>query len=170
MMNIYCLLNESEKKGLAEILDGSAPPFDWNGDIRNVSSGFYTRFDSPYENQPEIPETFIMFEKLGEDHYEMSFAVNEDDKQAFQSDMPYYLRIVSTLLLIIRKFIKLHDTQTLNVVGVDKSNVRNPGQKNRIYFSIIEKNAPSLGYEYGHGKNEITMFKLPRKPYIKPKI
>ena len=49
---------------------------------------------------------------------------------------------------------------------LDKKNILKPGQKNRIYFAAIEKNAPQMGYEYSHGKNQITMFKLPRKPYI----
>ena len=160
---IYNLLIEEEKRFLKEIGEGNATPFKWNNIIYNLGNHYTAEFSAPLGNEnkkEDIPLVFINFECLKPEEFNISFSVNDEGLQAFKSDMPYYLRIISTMFQIIKKFIKEHSPEVFKIIAQDKTNILLPGQKNRIYFSYIEKNAEKLGYRYGHTLNGIILIKI----------
>jgi len=165
-LNIENLLVKEELDLLKEIILGNIKPFNWNRNNFHIlpKKNIYTLFLAPIEgdiSERPIPQIEIFFTKQDEniDKYEISFLVDGKDTQAFKSNISYYLKIVSTLVLIIKEFIKKYSPDSLLVKGMDKSDVKNPGQKDRIYFSFIEQEAPKLGYRVGHEKDKLNLIK-----------
>ena len=163
MIKIHLLLTEYENTLLQEIGDGSSKPFPWGGNFYPVEKGgVFTIFYAPRPNElGTLPEVMVQFGTIDQEKgkWNMGFTVNGEDRQEFKSDVKYYLQILSTILQIFEKFIKTYNPNYLTVEGIDKEDIIIPGQKNRIYFSYLEKNADRLGYNYGHKKNGLTLSK-----------
>ncbi len=173
MNHIFKLLTEEESKILKEIGEGNIKPFPWSGQIVPVQQKhFLSTFIAPdldrLEAHPDetLPMVYVLFERgEQEGHYEVGYSLDGEEIQKFKSSANYYLKVMSTVLKVIEKFVKEHDPDRLTVRGVDKQDVTVPGQKNRIYFAFVEKNAKRLGYEYGHGPNKIVLFKETEKSW-----
>lgn len=163
MIKIHLMLSESELKSLHEIGDGSSKSFPWQNKFYAVdSNSFFTMFLAPIANDisdTSIPRITVGFHNIGDSKFEVSFLVNEDDIQAFKAPTKYYLQLLSTVLKIIKEFVKKYQPSYLEIEGADKSDVQVIGQKNRIYFAFLEKNADSMGYRYGHKSNKLVLIK-----------
>lgn len=162
-MEIHNLLVEEEKRFLKEIGEGNASPFKWDNKFFSFSKNHHAAFFAPIGNEikkEELPRIFVNFENIDYLEYNISFTVNDNGMQAFKSNMSYYLKIIATVFEIIKKFIDEYPVKILHIKGQDKTNVILPGQKNRIYFSYIEKNAEKLGFRYSHENNGIVLIKI----------
>ena len=158
---VYLLLLKEEQKVLDEIGDGSSNPFPWGGQFYEIPGGYITIFYAPVDD--DNPEILVAFEKkesrYGRIGYNISFTVDGEEKQSFTASTKYYLQVLSTVIKIICKFIDNEQPFQLTVAGLDKEDIRIPGQKDRIYFAFIEKHAEKLGYISGQGKEGLILQK-----------
>lgn len=163
MIKILDILESIELQIVNEIGDGSSKSFPWFNKFYTLgNSGLFTMFLAPLPDDvsdTKIPEIQVTFAKLKPDTYQVGYSVNDTDLQSFKTDSKYYLRIVSTVMNIIKEFLKKYNPRILEIDSIDKSDVKIPGQKSRIYIAYIEKNAPSLGYRFGHDKNKLILIK-----------
>lgn len=172
MLRVHKLLTEEENRVLREIGEGTLKPFLWNNKFYNfTSTSYFTEFAAPllpgdvslelaFSDEP-VPMVSVAFINTNEDgvEYEIAFTLNDTDEQAFKSTGKYYLRVMATVVTVIKRFIKVFDPDILTLRGADKRDVRVPGQKNRIYFAFMEKNAGSMGYRYTHSNNKLVLIK-----------
>lgn len=157
MIHIHKLLQENEQKLLKEIGEGNSPQYNWSKQFYEIKEGIFTVFLVPYEDQ--TLQIDVGFMKIKDGKYEISFTVNDYDTQYEKLDIKVYLRIISTVFNIIKSFIEKYNPQVLLFGSSDKEDIKIPGQKDRIYFSYIEKNASKLGFRYGHEKNKLILIK-----------
>jgi hypothetical protein len=161
-LRINLLLEDFEKRIVNEIGEGNIKPFIWSGKFYNIppNKGYLTVFLAPLETQESIPEITVVFLEKEPGYYAVGFDVNEEDTQAFKSNSTYYLRIMSTVVNIVKSFIKNKDPKTLLITSTDKRTVTTPGQKDRIYWAFLEKLVPTLGsYETGRGEGGFLIMK-----------
>jgi len=95
------------------------------------------------------------------DGYIFSFGVKGSTQQGARTSTHEYLRIMSTVFLIIQKFIEKFDPDYVQLTGDDK--LGSKGQKNRIYTAYLEKNKSLLnkiGYESELNNGELFLVKL----------
>ena len=144
------LLIEQGLKLLKEIGEGNAKQFSWQKQFYELNGqDYYTTFYAPLLYDPiqsikNIPFVEIIFEFDEINKYNVAYTINDDEKQAFKASMNYYLKIMATMVAIIKEFIKIYNPKVLKIESRDKDNILVPGQKDRIYFAYIEKIVPTL--------------------------
>lgn len=162
-IKVYELLTELEKIQLNEIGEANSKPFPWQNKFYSVSGGLFTIFLAPIDNQEKIPEVTVLIAKKDENSYSIGFEINDDELQAFKTTMNYYLRVLSTVVLIIKSFIEQYNPESIIIRGIDKQNIKTPGQESRIYFAYIEKQLPLLGSTWESGRTSDGLTILNRK-------
>jgi hypothetical protein len=122
---------------LKEIGDASLPPYVSNDalslDIKksgnfNVVAGKFTT-DSGLTIKYE-------FRGVNPEIYGFEFMIDEAPQHSIKTTPKEYLRIMSTIVSIIDKFLSENDIKELWVSGADKPGFE--GQKNKIYIKYIE--------------------------------
>lgn len=82
----------------------------------------------------------VKFERYSRNSFNVGFDVNGSTKQFKVSSPTHLLRIISTVVLVIKQFIKEQDPDVLLVTGDDKLGVEGrdfTGQKNRMYKAYV---------------------------------
>lgn len=153
------MLLKEEKKILDEIGEGNSNPFPWDGIFKNSTGKILVNIPVDYKSNEYDLRIVFSFENEDNKSYSIGFSIDGDDEQAFKSPIGFYLRIISTVLRVVEKFIELNNPSLLFFKGLDKRDVLEPGQKDRIYFSYVEKNADRLGFRYGHKKDGLILIK-----------
>lgn len=148
------LLLREELEKLNELSLDNTKPFPLSRTLTLIpgDKGYFTLFYAPIEDvydEAPIPEVQVIIAKAEEGKYECGFTVNDNDAQAFEAPIEYYLRIIKTLTLILTRFIQKYNPDSIRVKGMDKGDVYKPGQKDRIYFSFLQQEGPKLGYRVG---------------------
>lgn len=159
--NLIELLTVNELHALQEIGEGNVESYTWDENFSEWINGFLTSFSiSEYNFLVEVLLKHSTVGKRKLQKYELIYVVEGEELQKTKVEMSVLLRVFATLLKIVKKFIKDYNPDILYISGVDKEDVFIPGQKNRVFFSYVEKNAESLGYRKGHNKNGITLIKI----------
>lgn len=122
---------------LNEIGDASLPPYisdnSLNLDIKK--SGHFNVIEGKFTTDNDLT---IKYEFRGVDPeiYGFEFMVDKIPQHSVKALPKEYLRIMSTIVLIIKKFLSENDITELWVSGADKPGFE--GQKNKIYIKYIE--------------------------------
>jgi len=150
-LQIKTLLLKEELEKLNELTLGNTKPFPLSKALVpiNGDKGYFTVFYAPMDNNysdSSLPEVQVILAKIEDGKYECGFVINDNEVQAFEAPIEYYLRIIKTLTLIQTRFIEKYNPESIRVKGVDKGDVYKPGQKDRIYFSFLQQEGPKLGY------------------------
>lgn len=159
------LLLKEELEKLNELTLGTTKPFPLSKALTPIpgDKGYFTVFYAPISNDyndSPIPEVQVVIAKIEDGKYESGFTINDKETQAFEAPIEYYLRIIKTLTLILTRFIEKYNPDSIRVKGVDKEDVYKPGQKDRIYFSFLQQEAPKLGYRVARdGEGYVIMIK-----------
>ncbi|MCK9273080.1 hypothetical protein M0P65_06045 [Candidatus Gracilibacteria bacterium] len=157
------LLTTNEIHLLNEIGEANAKQFPWQKKFYQINDiGYFTIFLAPINDKEKIPEVQIEFFRLQENEYSVGYSVNNEELQAFKASMTYYLRLIATIVTIIKDFIKKYNPKVLEIKGVDKKNIIIPGQKNRIYFAYIEKQVSSLGSNWESARSDNKLILIQR--------
>jgi len=160
MNHIWKTLIEKEKQLLNEIGEGNTVPFFWDENFIELHNKIKTLIPVDYNNNQYQLSISFSFENIESKVFEIGFSLDGDDEQLFKSPVKFYLKILSTVLKVVEGFIKKYDPVLLFFKGFDKRDVDIPCQKDRIYFSYVEKNAKKLGFNYGHKKDGIILTKI----------
>lgn len=150
-LQIKTLLLKEELEKLNELTLGNTKPFPLSKALVpiNGDKGYFTVFYAPMDNNysdSSLPAVQVILAKIEDGKYECGFVINDNEVQAFEAPIEYYLRIIKTLTLILTRFIEKYNPESIRVKGVDKGDVYKPGQKDRIYFSFLQQEGPKLGY------------------------
>ena len=150
-LQIKTLLLKEELEKLNELTLGNTKPFPLSKALIpiNGDKGYFTVFYAPMDNNysdSSLPEVQVILAKIEDGKYECGFVINDNEVQAFEAPIEYYLRIIKTLTLVLTRFIEKYNPDSIRVKGVDKGDVYKPGQKDRIYFSFLQQEGPKLGY------------------------
>lgn len=150
-LQIKTLLLKEELEKLNELTLGNTKPFPLSKALIpiNGDKGYFTVFYAPMDNNysdSSLPEVQVILAKIEDGKYECGFVINDNEVQAFEAPIEYYLRIIKTLTLVLTRFIEKYNPESIRVKGVDKGDVYKPGQKDRIYFSFLQQEGPKLGY------------------------
>jgi len=160
MNHIWKTLIEKEKQLLNEIGEGNTIPFNWDGNFIELHNKIKTLIPVDYNNNQYQLSISFLFDDINSKSFEIGFSLDGDDEQLFKSPVKFYLKILSTVLKVVEGFINVYEPVLLIFKGFDKRDVNIPGQKDRIYFSYVEKNARRLGFNYGHKKDGIILTKI----------
>lgn len=164
-LQIKTLLLKEELEKLNELTLGNTKPFPVSKALIpiNGDKGYFTVFYAPMDNNysdSSLPEVQVILAKIEDGKYECGFVINDNEVQAFEAPIEYYLRIIKTLTLVLTRFIEKYNPDSIRVKGVDKGDVYKPGQKDRIYFSFLQQEGPKLGYRVARdGEGYVILIK-----------
>ena len=121
---------------LKEIGDASLPPYISNNISLDIKkNGHFNIIPGKFTTDNGI---IITYEFRGVDPkiWGFEFLIDKDPKLSVKTTPKEYLRIMSSIVLIISKFLSENDISELWISGADKPGFE--GQKNKIYIKYVE--------------------------------
>lgn len=116
-----------------------------NGDIVDVMFTLLSKEEASFLKTAPI----INKEKIS-NYYNLGYSIKGFSTQAKTTDIRELLKLVATLLEIVKKFIRINPTSSILIFEENKKEELGfiKGQKSLLYKSVISKNLP-LGYLSG---------------------
>lgn len=113
----------------------------------------YFEFDDEKGNRVKV-----FFQDAGKGVQEVEFSVNGDSFQNFTTTTSHYLKILSTVIEVVNKYLKEYDPYILKIDGIDKD-IDHRGQKNAIYRAYAKASIAGTDYRVADLPNGFVISK-----------